>query len=70
MSTAEILNSIRTMPASERRKIVGKIWGEFADTDFELTPNQAAELDRRLEEHAAHPEAVVAWTGIKTARKI
>jgi putative addiction module component (TIGR02574 family) len=67
MSTAEIMDQLRVMPAAERPEVVGKIWAEFADQDLGLTPVQAAELDRRLAEHQAHPADVVPWNEIKAA---
>src|ERR1035441_4200741 len=53
MSSVEIIDQLRAMPSAERREIIEKIWDEFADRDLELTPKQAAELDRRLAEHQA-----------------
>ena len=67
MSALEILATIRAMPQAERRKVVGKIWEEFSDTELELSANQAAELDRRLQDHSDHPNDVVPWSQIKAA---
>lgn len=67
MSAVEILDQLRAMPATERREIVERIWDEFADRDLDLTPNQAAELDRRLADHQARPGDVVAWNEIREA---
>ena len=67
MSAVEILDQLRSMPAAERREIVEKIWDEFADRDLELTPKQAAELDRRLADHPARLDNVVSWDEMKAA---
>ncbi|MEY2878714.1 MAG: putative addiction module component [Verrucomicrobiota bacterium] len=67
MSASEILETIRGMPPAERRNVVGKIWAEFSETELELSPRQAAELDRRLQEHTARPEDVVPWSEIRAA---
>lgn len=67
MSAVEILATIRAMPPAERRKVVGKIWEEFSETELELSPKQAAELDWRMQEHAAHPNDVIPWSEIKAA---
>ncbi|PTY02056.1 addiction module component [Opitutaceae bacterium EW11] len=67
MSAVEILEQLRAMPATERREIVEKIWDEFADRDLDLTPQQAAELDRRLADHHARPEDLVPWNEIRAA---
>ena len=67
MSAVEILDQLRALPAAERREVVERIWDEFADTELGLTPAQAAELDRRLEEHEAHSAEVMPWSEIKAA---
>jgi hypothetical protein len=65
MSTAEILQQIRTLSPEQRREVIGRIQEEFGGFEPELTPVQAAELDWRLEEHAARPDDVVHWSRIK-----
>jgi putative addiction module component (TIGR02574 family) len=55
MSKAEILEELRRMPETERRKLVEIIELEFGDFDDELTAEQKAELDRRAEDALAHP---------------
>jgi len=67
MSSAEILDQLRALPVTERTQLVGQIWDEFADSELCLTPAQAAELDRRLEEHKRSPDDVVPWSEIKSA---
>jgi putative addiction module component (TIGR02574 family) len=67
MSGAEILDQLRALPAGERQYLVGQIWDEFADSELALTPAQAAELDRRLEDHKRSPNDVVPWSEIKAA---
>ena len=67
MGPIEIIDQLRALSPGERREVVEKIWDEFADRDLELTPKQAAELDRRLADHQAHPSEVVSWQEIKAA---
>jgi putative addiction module component (TIGR02574 family) len=67
MSSAEILDQLRALPSGDRRQVLNQIWEEFADTEFGLTPAQAAELDRRLEDHMRHPTDVIPWSDIKSA---
>ncbi len=67
MSAVEIIDQLRAMPPNERHEVVGRIWDEFADRDLEITPKQAAELDRRLAEHRANPNDVASWAEIKSA---
>lgn len=61
MSKMEILEELRRMPAAERREFVETIDLEFGDFDDELTPEQAAELDRRAEEFRQNPQAGIPW---------
>jgi len=47
----------------ERRELIDEIWDTLpleAD-DFELTEEQKAELDRRLEEHERDPSSAIPW---------
>jgi putative addiction module component (TIGR02574 family) len=59
MSAAELIEKIRPMPAQEKRELVNHIWEEFGEelgwVDPDLTPEQAAELDRRAEDALKNP---------------
>lgn len=65
MSRAEILEELRRMPEAERRELVKEIDLEFGDFNNELTPGQAAELDRRAEELRQHPERGIPWETVQ-----
>lgn len=59
MSAAEIIEQMRPLPTAEKRALVEQIWQEFGEeldwVDEDLTPEEAAELDRRAEEALRHP---------------
>jgi len=59
MSATEVIEQIRSWPAEEKRELVEQIWDKFGDelgyVDSALTPEQAAELDRRLAEFERNP---------------
>jgi putative addiction module component (TIGR02574 family) len=59
VSAREILDQIRSLPAQEKRELVEQICDEFEDelgwVDPDLTPEQAAELERRLAEFEKNP---------------
>ena len=55
MSAAQILEQIRNLPEVERREVVDLIHEEFLCFDDELTPEEAAELDRRAEDALRNP---------------
>jgi putative addiction module component (TIGR02574 family) len=70
MSKMEILEELRRMPAAERRELVETIDLEFGDFNDELTPEQAAELERRAEEFRKNPQAGIPWEQVReNARK-
>ena len=57
MSASDILEQIRRLPPAEQYDVAEKVWEEFGDFDDELTPEQAAELDRRLADFEKNPRA-------------
>jgi len=65
MSAAQILEQIRRLPEAERREIVERIQDEFLKGEDELTPEQAAELDRRLAEFEKNPHDGIPWEQVE-----
>ncbi len=69
MSATEIIEQMRRLPADEKRQVVEQIWTEFGDElgwgDPDLSPEQAAELDRRLAEFEQNPQRGIPWDLIK-----
>jgi putative addiction module component (TIGR02574 family) len=65
MSASEILAQIRRLPPAEQYDVAEQVWEEFGDFDDELTPEQAAELDRRLADFEKNPRAGVPLEQVK-----
>jgi putative addiction module component (TIGR02574 family) len=65
MSAAEILDQIRRLPPEEQCEIAEKIWEELGDMDDEWTPEQAAELDRRLMAFEKNPRGGIPLEQVK-----
>ena len=69
MSAMEIIEQMRRLPADEKRQVVEQIWTEFgAELDWadpDLSPEQTAELDRRLAEFEQNPHQGIPWDTIK-----
>ncbi len=67
--TLETLDSLLKLPAEERAELAIALWESLDDTQreaaCELTPEQAAELDRRLAEHVADPASATPWGDVR-----
>ena len=59
------LTKLLELPAAERVDIAMALWDSLTpaeqEAEFDLTPEQRAELDRRLAEHVADPTSAVPW---------
>ena len=57
------------LPARDRVELAMALWGSLTDAEREaelvLTPEQEAELDRRLEEHLANPGSAIPWEEVR-----
>jgi putative addiction module component (TIGR02574 family) len=64
-SLAELLK----LSASDRIEIAMALWDSLAETDRDaqlaVTPEQEADLDRRLAEHIANPASAIAWNEVR-----
>jgi putative addiction module component (TIGR02574 family) len=64
-SLAELLQ----LPADERAELALVLWESLSpserDAELELTPEQAAELDRRWQDHLDHPENSIPWETVR-----
>jgi putative addiction module component (TIGR02574 family) len=61
------LSDVLELPVSERLELVGDIWDSIAQfpEKVALTPEQSAELDRRLEAYRRNPSAGSPWSEVK-----
>ena len=64
MSAAQILEQIEHLPIPEQRAIAETLWEKYGTPD-DLTPEQAAELDRRLAEFDQNPRDGIPWEQIE-----
>lgn len=65
--SSTLLDAAKSLPLADRIELIDGLWESVAGEGYEpaLTPEQAVELDRRLEAHQRNPADVVAWESIK-----
>jgi putative addiction module component (TIGR02574 family) len=66
MGLAATLKEIESMPLGEQIELVQQVWDRILDSGWqpELTDEQKAELDQRLNDLDANPANVVSWDNI------
>jgi len=62
-----LVDQARGLPLAERIELIDALWESVTEEGYEppLTPEQTAELDRRLAAHRRDPDAVIPWESIK-----
>jgi len=63
------LAALLKLPANDRIELAMALWDSLTDEEREaelvLTPEQEAELDRRLAEHLANPDSAISWEEVR-----
>ena len=63
------LEALRRLPVEARLQLVEDLWDSIAqeapDEAFPMTPELIAELDRRLAEADANPDAGIPWEQVR-----
>ena len=63
------LQQLRQLPISERLQLVEELWDSIAaeapDDAFPVSPELAAELEQRLADHRANPDAARPWEEVR-----
>ena len=62
------LSELLKLPSEARAELAMALWDSLSpserEADLRLTPNQAAELDRRWAEHLRNPDAAIPWEDV------
>lgn len=68
MSASKVLAAAKALPLEERIQLAQDLWDDLAKEGHlaDLTPDQAAELDRRLVEFEKDPQAGQAWDEVES----
>lgn len=65
----ETLTKLLELPATERVDLAMALWDSLTpaeqEAELDLTPEQRAELDRRLAEHVADPASAIPWDEVR-----
>lgn len=63
------LSELLKLPAGERAELAMALWESLSeverDAELELTPEEAAELDRRWAEHLERPGSAIPWNNLR-----
>jgi putative addiction module component (TIGR02574 family) len=65
----EVMETLLKLPSNERADLALALWESLGEADreasFDLTPELAAELDRRFAEHLADPSSGIPWAVVR-----
>ena len=65
----EVMEALLKLPSNQRADLAMALWESLDEADREasvdLTPELAAELDRRLAEHLADPSTGISWEEVR-----
>ena len=63
------LSELLKLPAGERAELAMALWESLSEAEREaelqLTPDEAAELDRRWDDHVKRPESAIPWSEVR-----
>ena len=67
MSAESLIEEARKMPVAERIRIAEELWDSLSDDqlNFPVTAEQRDELESRLADYEAHPEAGSSWEDVR-----
>jgi len=59
---AQTLTELTALPIHDRLRVVESLWDSIpADSPVEISPEQRAELQRRIAAHERSPERLLTW---------
>ena len=62
MDVNQALSELTALPVADRLRVVETLWDSIeSDTPVSLSPEQRAELDRRVRAHETNPGELLSW---------
>lgn len=65
MTRSELVAELLKLDPQERRLAAEELWDSVENDDAPLTPAQAAEVKRRLDEHERDPSTAIPWEVVR-----
>jgi putative addiction module component (TIGR02574 family) len=69
MEFQAVVDAVRKLPVDDQARLLDLIQDELDSHELDLTPEQLAELDRRLEDIEKNPGRGVPWEGVLAAAR-
>jgi len=62
MDISQTLSKLTSLPVSDRLRVVESLWDSIgSDVPVSLSPEQRAELNRRVKAHESNPNELLSW---------
>ena len=62
VDVSQTIDELCSLPIDDRRKVVAAVWNSLPEeATAEVSPEQRAELNRRLDAHEKNPADVLTW---------
>jgi len=62
MDLDRTLSQLTSLPVADRSRVVESLWSSIdADVPVVVSPEQRAEIDRRVETHERNPNELLTW---------
>ena len=62
MNLDRTLSELASLPVSDRLRVVESLWDSIdADAPVSISPEQRAEIDRRIAAHGKNPDELLTW---------
>ena len=65
MNLDQTLSELTSLPVADRLRVVESLWDSInADAPVSVSPEQRAEIDRRVAAHERNPDALLSWNEV------